>query len=105
MNLQILQWNARGINQNLQEFKHFIYNSNPSPDIICIQETLLKTDKEFKLTGYETIRFDQDKSRRGLMICIKTSLSYFDIKRHQNVEAMSVKVIYLQDKIIPSLKP
>lgn len=38
----ILQWNARSLLSNGQDFKQFIYNQTEKPGIICIQETWLK---------------------------------------------------------------
>ena len=38
----LLQWNARSLIANSQEFKRFIEETKVRPDIVCIQETWLR---------------------------------------------------------------
>ena len=45
MVLTILQWNAQSLLAHSKEFKHNINSWTPKPDLICIQETLLKEEK------------------------------------------------------------
>lgn len=39
MVLIILQWNARSLIANGQEFKKYVENLKEKPNVICIQET------------------------------------------------------------------
>lgn len=45
--LLILQWNARSLIANGQEFKGFIQNLNVKPDVICVQDSWLKQSLDF----------------------------------------------------------
>ena len=55
----ILQWNARSMLANGQEFKQFIEDCENKPDIICIQETWLKPHLDFIIYGYVCVRRDR----------------------------------------------
>jgi len=44
--VKLLQWNARSIKANGQEFKHFIKEMDVKPDVVCVQETWLKPTLE-----------------------------------------------------------
>lgn len=61
----LLQWNARSLLANGQEFKHFIKEQNVKPDIICLQESWLKSSLDFVMYGYNVIRNDRDHSGGG----------------------------------------
>lgn len=54
--LNILQWNARSLVANGQEFKHFISNLQDKPHVICVQETWLKPEWDFNIIGYKDVR-------------------------------------------------
>lgn len=45
--ITILQWNARSLIVNGQEFKHFVEGLTIKPDVICVQETWLKQCLDF----------------------------------------------------------
>lgn len=53
--LRILFWNCCGI-QRKTEFKNHLISANY--DVVCLQETLLKPDKNYKISGYDCIRTD-----------------------------------------------
>ncbi len=61
----ILQWNARSLLANGQEFKHFIRDRKINPDVVCIQETWLKPNLEFVIHGYIGIRNDRENGGGG----------------------------------------
>ena len=61
----ILQWNARSLIANGQEFKTYIYQLKEKPDVICIQETWLKTHLDFIIGGYSAIRQDRNDGQGG----------------------------------------
>lgn len=50
---------------NGQEFKKFIANQEKGPDIICIQETWLKSQYNFLIHGYITIQRDRHQGNGG----------------------------------------
>lgn len=56
----ILQWNARSLLSNGQDFKQFIDSRSVKPDIMCIQETWLKPRFDFVLNNYIVIRRDRE---------------------------------------------
>lgn len=39
----ILQWNARSLLANGQDFKNFVNNRSEKPDIVCVQESGIKS--------------------------------------------------------------
>ena len=43
----ILQWNARSLIANTQEFKKLIRDFGVKPDFLCVQETWLKPHLDF----------------------------------------------------------
>ena len=57
--LRILQWNARSLIANGQEFKRYICELKQKPEVICVQETWLKPTLDFRIPGYECIRCDR----------------------------------------------
>lgn len=61
----LLQWNARSLTANGNEFKKFIASMKQLPDIICIQETWLKSQLQFSLAGYKIIRRDRKMGNGG----------------------------------------
>jgi len=73
----IIQWNARSLLANGQ-FKHFLNELDEKPDVVCVQETWLKPNLEFKLHGYTGIRRDRNTGEGGggCAIFIKTEIPY-----------------------------
>lgn len=65
MVFHILQWNARSLLANGQEFKKIITDTDVVPDIICIQGTWLRPLLEFVLIGYSYVRYDRIGSQGG----------------------------------------
>lgn len=61
----LLQWNARSLLANGQEFKHFVNTLAEKPDIICVQETWLKPNLDFIIYGYLGIRKDRVLGKGG----------------------------------------
>lgn len=78
LNLKILQWNCRSINNKL-DFR----NVAGEYDIILLIETWLNADSilfkesHFSLKGLKTVRFDRNFNKGGgLAICIKSGIIY-----------------------------
>lgn len=63
--MYILQWNARSLIANGQEFKKYISELPQQPDIICVQETWLKPNLDFIIRGYSSIRKDRINGNGG----------------------------------------
>lgn len=45
----VLQWNARSLVVNGQEFKNFIERLPVAPDVVCIQETWLTPKLDYRI--------------------------------------------------------
>lgn len=68
----ILQWNARSLIANGQEFKGFINDLKNKPEVICVQETWLKQVLDFVIKGYDSIQRDRSEgSGGGCIIFVK----------------------------------
>ena len=61
----VLQWNARSLIANGQEFKGFIQDLSYKPDVICVQESWLKRSLDFVIKGYSSIRRDRVEGNGG----------------------------------------
>ncbi len=59
----LLQWNARSLLANGQEFKKYVDELSSKPDIICVQETWLRLHLDFRLAGYASVRWIGGGSR------------------------------------------
>ena len=65
MVLILLQWNARSLIANGQEFKGYIDNLIEKPNVICVQETWLKPQMDFTVKGYIAVRKDRESGKGG----------------------------------------
>lgn len=63
----VLQWNARSLVANGQEFKRFVDAFKERPDVLCVQETWLRPNLHFVIPGYEILRADRDNRGGGWM--------------------------------------
>ena len=76
MVIHILQWNARSLIANGQEFKKYVFETEPRPDILCIQETWLRPHLDFVLPGYTSARYDRiDNQGGGCITFIKDNIT------------------------------
>jgi ribonuclease HI len=96
MSLTILQWNARGLRCNKDQLKLFLLNTSVPPDVLCIEETLLKENRNSpKLENYNLIRKDSTKKRSGgLIIYIRIGLNYnvLEMEEIHNIEIQGVEI-------------
>lgn len=93
MVLSILQWNARSLIANGQEFKKFIANQEKGPDIICIQETWLKSQYNFLIQGYITIWRDRHQGNGGgVATFIKQGIGYKTVEVDREIEVVVVEI-------------
>ncbi len=93
----ILQWNCRGIKSNT-EFKNFIFNYPKEIDIICLQETFLKSKHTYKLPGYNVVRRDRPDTiiQGGIMTLIKKGIDYVEKPHIQELESLTVEIVNSQ---------
>ena len=78
MGLTILQWNANSLLAHIHEFKKCLDQLDHLPDIICVQETWLKSDTNVTIPGYSFLRQDGKNGRGGVGTFIKSGISYSD---------------------------
>ena len=90
MGISVLQWNANGLLMRQSEFKQHLANNEY--DVICIQETFLKPDKQFYLAGYDIIRRDRDSPKGGLMMLLKHGVKYLPLPDLPNIECQTVEI-------------
>ena len=84
----ILQWNAQNIISHRNELKHYTYNSNYKPDIICIQESWLNNEINFKLNNYSMVRKDRQLGTGG-GVCVylsKTMNEFVQNVKYNHIE-------------------
>lgn len=96
MALSILQWNADGLRGHKDQLKNFLINSPIDPDIICIEETLMKENTQApKIKNYNVIRKHcLTFNKGGLAIYIKIGLNFnvIDIEDIPNAEIQGVEI-------------
>ena len=63
----LLQWNARSLLANGQEFKMYVDDLSSKPEVICVQETWLRPNLDFRIVGYASVRCDTEGWSRGTM--------------------------------------
>lgn len=110
--LKILNWNCNGLSPKINEFKQYTANNQNSYDIICLQETFLKPDKNFTLDGYSIVRQDRtDSAKGGLLTLVKTTLNYIVLDSGGEIECILVGIklkdnnyIKIANLYIPPLK-
>lgn len=93
MVFHLLQWNARSLIANGQEFKKFVAESEVKPDIVCIQETWLRPHLDFIIPGYESVRFDRGGSQGGgCATFVRDGISFKRIATSIEIECVVIEV-------------
>lgn len=93
MVFMILQWNARSLCSNGQEFKSFVDEMTEKPHVICVQETWLKPQLDFIMYGYVAIRRDREGGMGGGVVTfIQQGLGYRVVSTCKELEAIVVEV-------------
>lgn len=78
---------------NGQEFKKYIEELPNKPDVICIQESWLKINLEFKIYGYVSIRHDRSEGiGGGCVTFIQEGISFREIEKGSNQEYIVIMV-------------
>lgn len=93
MVFHLLQWNARSLISNGQEFKKFLSESEVKPDIVCIQETWLWPHLDFIIPGYESVRFDREGNQGGgCATFVRDGISFKRIATSIEIECVIIEV-------------
>lgn len=97
----ILQWNARSLSANGQEFKKYVESLKEKPNIICVQETWLVPRLDFLIKGYNSLRRDREVGKGGgVVIFIQRGIQYKEIKKGNELEYIAIEVRSSEDKMI-----
>ncbi|MCG7877158.1 MAG: reverse transcriptase domain-containing protein [Candidatus Thiodiazotropha endolucinida] len=89
----ILQWNCRGLKANFNEL--LILTTLFSPNVICLQETFLKTTDNISFKDYSMynhIITDNQKASGGTSILVKSNVPHRKIDINTNLQAVAVNV-------------
>lgn len=96
----IVQWNANGLAAHARELKNFVASAANPPEVLCIQETFLKTEKQFVFHGYNVVRKDRTGAlKRGVATLIRDGLRYQIIESPPEVECVIIKISTKRAKI------
>lgn len=90
--LTVFQWNANGIRSRTAEFRNYLSDNSNRPDIICLQETNLKPDQEFRLSGYNVVRRDSNSLKGGVAVYIHSAISYTVLQTTDNICNVGISV-------------
>lgn len=91
MAITLLQWNICGIFPKCQEFKQFV--AAHDYDIICLQETFLRSGREYSLPGYTAVRNDRtERKGGGLSIYIRNPLKFGLLDSPTVMESQLIKI-------------
>lgn len=91
--LLILQWNARSLVANGQEFKGFLNEMEQKPDVVCIQETWLKQSLDFVIKGYTCVRRDRGEGiGGGCATFVRRGVQYREIKKGNELEYVIIEL-------------
>lgn len=91
--LALLQWNARSLYANGQEFKGYINQMKDKPDVICIQESWLNPRLEFVLKGYISVRRDRVEGKGGGCVSfVKEGIPYRVLEKGETMEYIVVEI-------------
>ena len=71
--LRDLQWNAGGLRARSTELLHFLFSH--LVDLICIEESNLKSSSSFRIPGFSALRSDRTHSQSGILSCDATHAS------------------------------
>lgn len=96
----IVQWNANGLAAHARELKNFVASAANPPEVLCIQETFLKTEKQFVFHGYNVVRKDRTGALKGgVATLIRDGLRYQIIESPPEVECVIIKISTKRAKI------
>lgn len=83
MVFSIIQWNARSLISNGQEFKKYVEDLEVKPNELCIQESWLK--------GYISVRRDRVPGKGGGVVTfIQRGLQFREVRKGEDLEYIIV---------------
>jgi len=92
----ILQWNAQSVRAHGDEFKKYVEENKP--DVVCIQETWLKSTQVFRIPGYDILRKDRnidgrDSGRGGCCIFVRKGLAVSNVAvKSEKLETQLIEI-------------
>ena len=90
----IIQWNIRGVFANLEELQLLCREHQPA--VLALQETLLKPEKDFSLSGYNFVGKAVDQTEHGTSggvgLLVEKSLLYSPVILDTSLQAVAVRV-------------
>ena len=51
--MKVIQWNLRGVGTQFEELQRLCHNLQPG--VVALQETLLRPEKPFTISGFNTL--------------------------------------------------
>ena len=105
-NLAVLQWNCRGLKANFEELKRLKKDHNPN--VICLQETLIKENSNLSFRDYETynktnISHIDHRPIGGTTIMVKKTIPHEKINLNTELQAIATRVTLHQTITICSI--
>src|SRR5688572_21749673 len=77
MELNVMQWNCRSFQAHKHELERYLQEAAVAPDIVCVEETLLKPGKNPQIDGYSIYRQDHPLSQGGgLALLLKEGINH-----------------------------
>ena len=92
LGLTVLQWNANGIRSRTAEFRNYLSGNRNRPDVICLQETNLKSGQEWRLLGYNVVRCDSNSAKGGVAVYINSEISYTVLKTVDSICNVGISI-------------
>ena len=88
----IIQWNCRGLRNNLEEFQKLVADNNAIA--ACLQETFLKANELITLRGYTAYNKvgDGERAAGGSSLFIKNSVPHKEITLNTQLQAVAVSI-------------
>ena len=92
----IIQWNCEGILKKREELEKLV--TEKKPICVCLQETKLRFDANYKLPGYKSFLKNLEvpidgKAHGGVGILVRNDTSAFEIDLNTTLQAIAVSVI------------
>ena len=91
--LNLLLWNARSLNKQINDFQSFVYSE--TFDIIAITKTWLTNNiytNEIFPSGYTVLRKDRDSRDGGVLLALKDSLNITQLSSPNDFEIISADI-------------
>lgn len=91
-NINLLNWNANGINNKKLELTYFL--KDKQINIACITETHLHPDNSFNIGGYNVVRTDRlNANGGGVLILIEKAIPYIEtnLPHTPGLETIAIK--------------